>query len=191
MRVFVGSYLDAEAQQRCRGVIAALVAASQGRLRSIPEDTAHLTCAFLASLPDAGLPTLETRVGELAAAARPLDVAVGPPVVQYTGREARLVHLPVITGGNAFAALAETLTEVIARVLPDVAVTVTRSPHVTLARFRRGTRRRDARDVEACIARDLAGVRLETRITSVRIVESQLTPTGALYVVRATARLGR
>jgi 2'-5' RNA ligase len=171
-------------------VIASLLTASGGRLRSIPEDTAHLTCAFLPTLPDADLPALQMAVAAVAAATRPVDIALGPPVVQYARDEARLVHLPLTMGADALAGMALVITEAIQAALPQAAVSATRSPHVTLARFARGTPRRAARGLEEILARDLADVRIEARVGSVQVIESQLTQAGARYVVRATAPLG-
>lgn len=190
MRVFVGSLLDIPHQQACRAVIATLLTASGGRLRSIPPDTAHLTCAFLPTLPDADLPALQMAVAAVVAATPPIDIALGRPVVQYARDEARLVHLPLTIGADAFAGMALAITETIQAALPPASVTATRSPHVTLARFGRGARRRDAQPVEDAIARELGGWRMEGRVTVVQVVESQLTPAGARYIVRATASLG-
>ena len=190
MRVFVGSLLDVPHQQACRAVTATLLTASGGRLRSIPPDTAHLTYAFLPALPDADLPALQMAVATVVAATPPIDIQLGRPVVQYARDEARLVHLPLTIGGDAFAGMAWAITEAIRAALPQAAVTATRSPHVTLARFGRGTRRRDAQCVEDVITRDLDTWRMEARVTAVQVVESQLAQAGARYLVRATSRLG-
>jgi len=190
MRVFVGSLLDAPHQQACHSVIATLLTASGGRLRSIPTDTAHLTCAFLPALPDADLQALQMAVAAVVAATPPIAIQFGRPVVQYARDEARLVHLPLTMGAEAFTAMARAITAAIQAALPQAAVTGTRSPHVTLARFGRGTRRRDAQPVEDTVACDLGDWRMDACVAAVQVVESQLTPAGARYVVRAIASLG-
>lgn len=191
MRVFVGSLLDVPHQQECRAVIATLLTASGGRLRGIPPDTAHLTCAFLPALPERDLPALQMAVVAAVASTPPIDIELGRPVVQYGRDEARLVHLPLTMGADAFAGMTQALTDVIKAALPQASVAATRAPHVTLARFARGTPRRAARGLEEILARDLADVRIEACVGSVQVIESQLTSAPPLYVVRATASLGR
>ena len=189
MRAFVCSYLDATHQQHGREVVDALNDASGGRLRAVPTDTAHLTYAFIASLPDEHLPGLVQAVTRVAADTPAIAVVIGAPEVLYGGSEARLVYLPVIEGQDPLAALAGTLTDAAREALPGVDVTLTPAPHVTIARFRRGTRRREARQVEEVIARDLGGARLPLIVAAVQVVESELTTSGPRYVVRATAPL--
>ena len=189
MRAFVCTYLDAEWQARCHAVIDQLVASSEGRLRSVPQGTAHLTYAFIAALPDEQLPALIGAVAKASARVPALRVTLGPPSILYGGSEARLVHLPAVDGREALANLARTLADATRDALPGVDVTPTPAPHVTLARFRRRTRKRDARGVEDAIARHHATLRMDIDVAEVHIVESRIGAGGPQYLPRATASL--
>jgi 2'-5' RNA ligase len=192
MRAFVCSYLDPALQTRCREVIDALVRASGGGLRSVPDGTAHLTYAFIAALPDERLPHLVQGVAQAAAAtAGVATVGLGRPDVLYGRAEARLVYLPVVDGRESLAGLARVMTDAARAALPGVDVTLTPAPHVTLARFRRGIRRREARQVEEAIARAPAMRPWSMRVGAVQVVESVTDPSGARYLVRGVAPLGR
>jgi 2'-5' RNA ligase len=191
MRAFVCSYLDPALQTRCREVIDALARASGGGLRGVPDGTAHLTYAFIASLPDERLPHLVQAVTQAAAAAGVTTVGLGRPDVLYGRAEARLVYLPVVDGRESLARLARVMTDAARAALPGVDVALTPAPHVTLARFRRGIRRREAREVEEAIARTPAMRPWSMRVGAVQVVESVTDPSGARYLVRGVAPLGR
>lgn len=190
MRAFVCSYLDEESQRESGAIIARLVAVSEGRLHSIPAATAHLTYAFIATLPEPSLPALQHAIERAAAAARQVAATVGPPAILYGGREARLVHLPVTSNGEEVAAVARAMADAAGRALPDVAIAPTPAPHVTLARFRRGTRRREAHMVADLIAHEMDTIRLDVQIAAAHIVESQQGPNGPRYVIRHTTVFG-
>ena len=187
MRAFVCSYLDDGSQRECGAIVARLVSASGGRLRSIPAATAHLTYAFIAALPEPALPSLQHAIERAAAAARRLTATLGPPTILYGGREARLVHLPVTSNGDEVAAVARAMADAAGGALPGVAIVPTPAPHVTLARFRRGTRRREAHMVADLLAHEMDTIRLDVQIAAAHIVESLQGPDGPRYVVRYTA----
>jgi 2'-5' RNA ligase len=191
MRAFVCSYLDPAHQTLSREAIDALVRASGGRLRGVPDGTAHLTYAFIASLPEERLPLLVHAVAHAAADVGATTVSLGRPEVLYGGSAARLVYLPVVDGRESLGRLAGVMTDAAREALLGVAVTFTPAPHVTLARFRRGTRHREAREVEETIARDLAMLQWSMRVDAVQVVESVTEPSGARYLVRGVAPLGR
>lgn len=190
MRVFVCTMLPPALQERCASVIAVLGPASGGRLRPVPAASAHLTYAFIGALPDDGLDDLVAVMQESARRHGSLAVRLGPPAILHAGAEARLVHLPTERGHEALAALAATVRDAARRALPEVDVAITPAPHVTVARFRRGTRRRDAAPVADAIAGNLADLHLEIVVETIDVVESLLGPSGPRYVTRATARLG-
>jgi 2'-5' RNA ligase len=102
MRAFACSYLDEALQPDVRRVIDTLVAASQGRLRSIPADTAHLTYAFVATLPDVALSEAIAGLQALVRQAPPLDIVLGAPDVLYGGAEAQLVESRLGPAGPAY-----------------------------------------------------------------------------------------
>jgi len=185
MRAFACTLLPPPLQDRCAAVIATLIASSDGLLRSIPAGTAHLTYAFMASAPEAHLPALVAALRDVAVHQTPIAVRLGPPDILHGGVEARLVHLPADEGREALAALARVVTDAARHVLPGADVALTPAPHVTLARFRRGTHRRAARAVADTIAERLTDMRLDVSVDAVHLVESVLGTTGPQYRTRA------
>lgn len=189
MRAFVGSRLsehdEAELDAACR----LLVEAGAGRLRAVPVGTLHLTYAFLAVLPDDRLASAANVVDGVARDVRVHAVTFGAPSVLYGGREARLVLLPATEGAEWLATLSRRVAAALAATLPDVRVSATPAPHVTIARFRRGTLRQQASGVTTAIAERLAAFRLTTVVDAVQVFESELTASGPRYRIRHESRL--
>jgi 2'-5' RNA ligase len=86
--------------------------------------------------------------------------------------------------------MAEEIAAALEAALPGAPINRSRSPHVTLARFRRGTSRRAAQPVvETLGGREAPTVRL-TPFSDVQLVSSELTAEGPIYAVLASVGLG-
>jgi 2'-5' RNA ligase len=187
MRVFACSLLSSAAQSACARDIAMLVSRSAGLLRSIPADTAHITYAFAADVADERVAGVVRAVERIARRHDGVAVRLGVPFVLYGGSKARLVCAPVTHGADAVAAIGEDCVRTLAPVLGDGAVTGSRSQHVTLARFRKGTRRREAKIVAEMAAR-LAPI--DDHVGRLQLMVSRLTPAGPVYAPLVDAALG-
>jgi len=106
----------------------------------------------------------------------------------YAGREARLVHAPVLTGGRDLMSVAASVEQAMRADVPRVAFKLTTSFHVTLARFRRGTRREQVDTAEGMLRGFPEGQR--DRIAEARLVASELTSSGPTYTTLGLVTLG-
>lgn len=190
MRAFVGTLLTAADAAAIAAMTAALLEAGGGRLRAVPAGALHLTYLFIGELPEDGLDATSRAIADATRDVPPASVTFGAPHILYGGRDARLVLLPATEGAEWLAALARRVAAAVADALPALALSVTPAPHVTVARFRRGTARGAARSVETVISERLAGFRCPSRIDAVQIVESRLAAGGPTYVSRHEQRLG-
>lgn len=190
MRLFVCSFLGDDAQEFYRRHFAEPIAASDGLLRSIPPRSAHVTYAFMGDVPDPSLATIVDAVASVAARHAVIAIRLGPPEVQYARAEARLVYAPLIEGAAAISKLTSDIAGELTRVAGLGRVDGSKSPHVTLARFRKQTHRRAAFPLLDTLTRNRIGdVVRDDRIAEVQIVASELTPAGPRYDVKARVAL--
>lgn len=188
MRLFIGTILDDDNQRFYRRLAGDLIARHGRLLRHVPPGSVHVTHAFGGEVPEDRLDDVRRVVENLAARTAPIDIALGPPRVQFAGRDARLLCADVGEGAGALRALVAALEEALARACAAVAWKPTRSPHVTIARFRRGARRGDAGAVAASLPPADGLVRAD-RVAHLQIVESRLSSAGAEYAVIHEASL--
>lgn len=214
MRLFVCSLLNAENQAHYSREMGMLIAANGRLLRAAPRESMHITYAFLQH-PDEGL--LEKAIDAVTVVASrhaAVDIRLGPPFVMYARNEARLVCAAVTHGAMAIERLTADIVRELQRRLPGVDVSGSRSPHVTLARFRRGTQRREAVPVEEALrraasagasrsedsgseGRGIAGHGSERpahaartdRVSSLQTISSELTSSGPVYVIESSIPL--
>jgi 2'-5' RNA ligase len=190
MRLFVCSFLGDDAQEFYRRHFAEPIAASGGVLRSIPPRSAHITYAFMGDVPDASLAGIAEAVAIVAARHDAVAIRLGPPEIQYARVEARLVYTPLIEGAAAISNLTTDIARECARVDGLGRVDGSKSPHVTLARFRKQTHRREAFPLLDTLTRNRVGdVLRHDQIAEVQVVASELTPSGPRYDVKARAAL--
>jgi 2'-5' RNA ligase len=190
MRLFVCSFLGDDAQEFYRRHLAEPIASSGGVLRSIPPRSAHITYAFMGDVPDASLAAIAEAVAMVAARHDAVVIRLGPPAIQYARAEARLVYAPLIEGAAAISNLTEDIARECSRIDGLGRVDGSKSPHVTLARFRKQTHRRAALPLLDTLTRDRVGdVVRHDRIAEVQVVASELTPSGPRYDVKASAAL--
>jgi 2'-5' RNA ligase len=187
MRLFVCSFLSAENQAFYGRRMGEVIGASGRVLRGVPPESVHITYAFLQHRDERLLEETVDAVTVVASRHEPIDVRLGAPFIMYARTEARLVCAPVVDGAAAVSRLTMDVVRELERRLPAVDVSGSRSPHVTLARFRRGIQRRDAAAVSDMLTRNAADGSLERadRVAAVQAVSSELTTTGPLYIVKA------
>lgn len=192
MRLFVCSFLGDDAQEFYRKHFAEPVATSGGVLRGIPPRSAHITHAFMGYVPaETPLAVIVDVLAAVTARHGAIPIRLGPPAVQYARSEARLVYAPVIEGAAAISNLTADIARELGRVAGLGRVDGSKSPHVTLARFRKQTHRRAAPPLLDILTRNRVGdVVRDDRIAEVQVVASELTPAGPRYDVKARLALG-
>ena len=159
-----------------------------GVLRSIPPKSHHLTLAFLGEIGD-------NDVDKCATALRSVErietfpISLGQPRILKGRGRPRLMCVDIDNGRGKVSDVQATLIAHLSKGLPALDLR-SKPPHVTLARFDRKARARQARLVE-----EAAALRLDTadpwrdQLSSVRLVKSSLTPTGPIYETVAKADL--
>jgi 2'-5' RNA ligase len=184
MRLFVGSHLSAALADSYQRQIGALVSTHRDILRPIPARSAHVTYAFLGTIPDHFVPAIVASLSFVAARAPAVSIHMSLPVVLFGGSEARLICAPIDIGGDVVVSLAHDIQvrlnslEFIRDVAPF------RSAHITLARFRKRTARRLSRRLVTALA---GGAVAEANdiLRGVQITASTLTSSGPVYSVVA------
>jgi 2'-5' RNA ligase len=190
MRLFVASLLGSNRQSFYERALGELVHGHGDILRAIPPGSAHVTWVFISQMEEAALTAVRAAVESAAGRHRPFDIALGPPFVLFGGAEARLVAAPITSGEAPLELLATDLLAATRSALPGVELSGMKSAHVTLARFRKHTRRSAAHAVVETLARDAAKLSAGPgRIDCVQIMSSELTQTGPIYRVRTEIHL--
>lgn len=189
MRAFIGTLLSAANQDVSDTFGARIAAASQGILRPGPRRSSHITHVFLGEIDDRLVTAITTDLDDLMAPLARVPFRLGHAEVLRSGREPRLVLTHVDTGRVDVADMARKIVDRLRRHRELAALAPARSPHVTLARFRRG-----AGPVEARLVTELLGRPrddppwYEDGLDEIQLVRSELTPTGPIYEVVARAR---
>ena len=187
MRLFYAWFLGTETMRAYEAAVVAACEQVPLALRSVPRGTLHLTLGFLGQIPDQDLDRcLEVlhKVEEVPA----FRIRLAPPTVLYARRIPRLVCVSVMDGADRVMALQRVLREGLRVRLPDLVIRP-KSPHVTLARFRKNAERPTAqRAVDALLARAELPSGAED-VTRVELVRSTLTPQGPVYEALAESTL--
>jgi 2'-5' RNA ligase len=190
MRLFACTLLGSSDRAFYDATVGRLVELHGRLIRPIPAQSAHVTYAFIAHLDGERLPVAVEALESAARRQEPARVTIGDPEVRFAGREARLIDAPIVEGGVALAHIADEIAAALEAALPGAPITRSRTPHVTLARFRRGTTRRLAQPVVETLAQGDTPTLRPTRFTEVHLVSSELTASGPIYAVLATVALG-
>jgi len=192
VRAFIGSLLSAPNQDVADTFGARIADASRGILRPVPRRSAHITHVFLGEIDDGLATAIAADLDALMAPLARVPFRLGHAEVFRGGREPRLVLAHVDAGRAAVADVARKVVDRLRRHADLAALAPARSPHVTLARFRRG-----AGAVEARLVTDLLGrpredpLWHEDGLEEIQLVRSGLTPRGPIYEVVARARPDR
>lgn len=189
MRLFFASPLSSESRRFLTLQTHALLNLSEGLLRAVPDGSQHFTHVFLGECA--------RTTAELREALRPIErqprprVSIGGAHVFSGRKRPRLVCLEALENSYALAELSEAIRLRLLPLLPDLDDYRIKKPHVTLARFGRRARIRDATRVEDLLAGgELAAWTRKETLSSVELVRSELSHQGARYETLATIPLG-
>jgi 2'-5' RNA ligase len=185
MRLFVCSHVSAPVADSYDRQIGALIRAHPGRLRPVPPGSAHVTFAFLGTIPDHFVPAVVACVTPAAVrthTAMPIHMSF--PVVLFGASEARLICAPIDAGADAVTSIAHDICARLTSLEFVRDLAPFRSAHVTLARFRKRTAKRFARPLVAALA-DGAVREANDILRGVQIMASTLTASGPVYSVVA------
>jgi 2'-5' RNA ligase len=190
MRLFAGTFLGPSSQRACRDCIDRLVARHAKVLRGIPDATAHLTYAFCPDLGDVPFERLVAALEPAAARLPSFEVRFARLRILPPGPRPRLVCLDIGAGAADLMRLTAGLARAASEAFPRLDFKPSRSPHVTLVRFRKHAGRSDANAVTASLqtAGEVVAGQLD-RVDHVAVIESTLTPAGPVYEVRARVPL--
>ena len=189
MRLFAASFLGPSNQRAYRQLTEDLSRCQPGLVRSVPDGTIHITFAFIPDVDEARLPALMTAVQQVSAVHHPIEIRLGPPRVQFGGASPRLVCADLIAGAESMRRLTAHVADRLAAVIPGAEVRASKSPHLTLARFRKHCTRGDARLVTR-LAEEAVGLEIRDRVDRVALVASVLTSRGPVYEVKGECPLG-
>lgn len=191
MRAFLGTFLNESNQAFYHALVGRVIGAHPGVLRRIPDASAHLTWVFIGELPDAQGDAVRAAVTAVAARHDAIPIQLGPPRVLTAGPTPRLICADVVGGTYEVRRLADDLATGLRALLPDTSPDPMKSPHVTLARFRREATRGDGRAMTATLAGPgFADATAEDRLDRVLLVASTLAPGGSVYTVVEECPLG-
>jgi 2'-5' RNA ligase len=183
MRLFLAVFPPAEVQRAACGFIEALRRPGDG-LSWVKPENLHYTLRFLGEVGEDGARRATEAATGAAAAARAFAAALGGLGAFPNPRRARVIWIGMSEGGEALVSLARDLDRALAKRgfgAPDQPF----SPHLTLGRVRE-----PRRDWTAALAEPRpAGPPARFTVDRVCVVESQLSPRGSIYTVRAEAPL--
>jgi len=185
MRLFVGTFLSPHNRAFYQAYVGNLVRGHRDVLRSAPDGSAHLTYAFIPDLDEALVGRLLSRIADAALHRQSFDIELSTPTVLRAGTRPRLVCAELARGADEVRRLAAELSEALYAMAPDVRPSKT--PHVTVARFRQHATRADADAVSKFLSRAECKV---DRVALVQLVASVLTPSGPVYTTKGEALLG-
>ena len=185
MRLFVGTFLGLHNQAFYQAHIRHLVGRHRDVLRGAPDGSAHLTYAFIPDMDEGLVSRLLATTADVVGRRQAFDIQLSPPLVLCSGGRPRLVCAELAKGADDARWLAAELSVALRVMAPDLRPS--RSPHVTLARFRKDATRVDADAVARSLSLSESKV---DRVTLVQVVASVLTPSGPVYTTKGEAPLG-
>jgi len=181
MRIFLAVFPPPAVQDRAFAVIEAL-RRPDDRVSWVKRDNLHYTMRFLGEIGDDGLRRASEAAEVAAARHRAFEAVLGAAGAFPNARKARVLWLGLVHGAEALTALARDVELELRRRGFDRADRPF-APHLTIGRARE-------RDQDWSQRLDVAaapGARF--LVDRVRVVESQLSPKGSIYTVRAEPRL--
>lgn len=184
-RLFLALPLSEEAR-RGAGALAAPLRERAPYLKWVEPGLYHLTLRFLGDTEASRLPELTAAFGAAAAGSAPFALRLGGLDTLPRGRNARVLALALGEGGEPLAALAAAL-EAESRRLGYAPETRPFRAHLTLARSRQGETLPPGLLPAAAPA---AAPGPSWRAESALLMESELSPRGPRYRVRARLPLG-
>ncbi len=188
MRAFIAVTIPAELRAALAAEGAAL--ARQARdIRPVPADSLHLTLAFLGETPAHMVDSLRSGMEAAAGRHRPFAIGFGGGGTFPRRGEARVAWAGITGQLDVIEALQASVT----REMRELGLRVDNRPfsaHVTLARVNR----RATPSARIAISRRAEGLELDRlgqfAVTAITLVESDLTPAGAVYRELLQVELG-
>jgi 2'-5' RNA ligase len=192
VRAFIGTLLSAANQDVSDSFGARIADASRGALRPVPPRSSHITHMFLGDVDDALVEIVTADLEELLRSVAPVPFRLGRLEILGARREPRLVLANAESEGAGISGVTQRILDRLRRHAGLAQVLPARSPHVTLARFRRGAGADDARWVTDWLrGAGTEALWQEDRLEEVQFLHSELTPSGPIYTVVARAPAGR
>jgi 2'-5' RNA ligase len=113
------------------------------------------------------------------------EIRLGAPRVLPTGSRPRLVCADLLMGEVQIHRLTADVRARLQLACPDVSLSRSRTPHITLARFRRQATRADSEGVSRSLTpREGSSPSRSAWIADVQVVASALTPRGPVYEIK-------
>jgi RNA 2',3'-cyclic 3'-phosphodiesterase len=191
VRAFIGTLLSPANQAVSDAFGRRIADATLGMLRPVPPRSAHITHVFLGDVDEANVEAVTIELQELLRSIPAVQFRLGRPEILLAGREPRLVLARVEAGGPQVSDVTRRIVNRLRRHVA-LACSAARSPHVTLARFRRSAGSREASQVSSLLASPHAAPDwTDDRLDEVQLIQSDLTPGGPVYKVVARAPSGR
>ena len=178
VRAFVAADLLPEVVNELARVVSALAGARVRGLRPVRPEGVHLTLKFLGSVPQSEVPAVTSAISSVVKQHRPFTLHIGG-FGAYPGDHSPRVLWAGVSGTEALLRLRADIEESLTS-LGFAADSRRWSPHLTLARIRDGTSKRDRRLAWDALV-SLEPVARTTKVSSVSLVASRLTPKGAVY----------
>ena len=178
VRAFVAADLRQEVTDELARVVSALGEAGIRGLRPVRPEGVHLTLKFLGNVVRSDIPAAASAISSVVRQHRPFTLDIGG-FGAYPGEHSPRVLWAGVSGSEALLSLRADIEESLTS-LGVAADSRPWSPHLTLARIRDGTSNRDRRRAWRALS-DLEPVSRVTKVSSVSLVASRLTPKGAVY----------
>jgi 2'-5' RNA ligase len=189
MRVFVGTFLNPANQRVCEHIVRDLVHEHREVIHGVPDGSVHITHAFCPQAGDGDINDIQRALNGAAETSRAFDIRFGAPHVIAAGSRPRLVCAAIVDDDGACSRIGANVFTRLRSACPHLPFSPSRTPHVTLARFRKSAGRADARAVEQSISNRADSVLHRDRIERLEVVVSVLTPTGPRYEIVVGASL--
>ena len=178
VRAFVAADLRQEVTDELARVVSALGEAGVRGLRPVRPEGVHLTLKFLGSIARRDIPAITAAISSVVRKHRPFTLDIGG-FGAYPGEHSPRVLWAGVSGSEALLRLRADIEESLTS-LGFAADSRRWSPHLTLARIRDGTSKRDRRLAWKELS-NLEPISRVTRVSNVSLVASRLTPKGAVY----------
>ena len=188
VRAFVAADLPREIIDEFARVVSALAGSHVRGLRTVKPEGVHLTLKFLGSVPQSEVPAVTSAISSVVKQHRPFTLDIGG-FGAYPGDHSPRVLWAGVSGPEALLRLQADIEESLTS-LGFAADSRQWSPHLTLARIRDGTSKRDRRLAWKALA-NLDPISRLTKVSSVSLVASRLTPKGAVYSTVETFKIAQ
>jgi 2'-5' RNA ligase len=188
MRLFYAAYLSRENMDAYQALVESLIRKVPGTLRSVPHRTHHLTLGFLGEIEESDLERCSAVLDAIERFGS-FEYTLDTPSLLIGRGRPRLIRAGVTAGGEQIRDVQAALISRLKGRLPSLE-TRTKPPHVTIARFTKGSDRAQARAVEVAI-QQIGDFALPERdhFEDVHLVSSSLTPSGPVYKTLRQVRL--